>query len=414
MRLRRLLSRAASVSRLRVLVALLVLIALMALSTNYGLYYRVTYIFSLVLVVSYAWTWLNGRWIKASVDRNLHATSVGGWIEERLSIANHSRILPVGWVEVNQESNMPGHEGGMVISLPRASLGTWTLRTQCKQRGKFNLGRVGVVSSDPLGLFRIKRVLGEPTPFLVYPAMADLPNLSLPVSELPGEAAMRQFTRVATPSASGLRDYAPGDTLNQIHWKSTARMGKLMVKEFDLEQSTKLWLVLDMQRGVQAGEAAESTEEYGTTVAASVARKYLEAGLSVGLIAYGDREWVLKPNHGTGQLPLILESLALIRGEGSMRLEQVLAAEEYKFDRYSSIAVITPSTDESWVHSMRDLLQKRIKVSAILLEAQTFGSGDTILPLVGTLAAYQIPSCVVRKGDALGQALDLGHRRGMI
>ncbi|MFQ5875965.1 MAG: hypothetical protein ACE5JL_19500, partial [Dehalococcoidia bacterium] len=205
----------ASVTRLRVVIAFLVIIVLMATSTNYGLYYRLAYIFSLVLVFSYGWTWLNGRWVQISIERNANVASVGGWLEERLTVANHSRFLPVGWVEIEQHSDMPGHGSGMVISLPRASLGTWTLRTLCKQRGKFTLGLVTVTSGDPLGLFKIKRTLGEPSPFLVYPAMAELPNLSVPASDLPGESAMRKYARVATPSAAGIRDYVPGDTLNQ-------------------------------------------------------------------------------------------------------------------------------------------------------------------------------------------------------
>ncbi|MFQ5875033.1 MAG: DUF58 domain-containing protein, partial [Dehalococcoidia bacterium] len=179
-------------------------------------------------------------------------------------------------------------------------------------------------------------------------------------------------------------------------------------------QSTNLWIVLDMHQEVQAGQAEESTEEYGVTVAASIARKYLDAGLSVGLISYGDIEWVLKPNHGTGQLPLILEGLALIKGEGSRSIAEVLGAQEHRFNRYSSVAVISPSADESWVHSMRRLIQKRVKTSVVLLEARTFGGEGAILPLVGTLAAHLVPTCVVRKGDDLSRALDFGPRMGTV
>lgn len=399
-------------TRLKVLVILLAIITMMALSTNYGLYYRLAYVFALLVVFSFIWTWLNGRWVQVSVERNVNAMGVGGTLEERITVANFSKLLPVGWIEVRQHSDMPGHDQGMVISLPRASLGTWRLTTRCRQRGKFTLGGLSVVSSDPLGLFKVTRLLGEPSTFLVYPAMAELPALDMPVSDLPGEAPIRQFANVVTPSASGVRDYAPGDTLNQIHWKSTARMNKLMVKEFDLEQSTKLWILLDMQQDVQAGHEEESTEEYAVTVAASIARKYLSAGLAVGLIAHGDQSWVVQPNHGTGQLPLILESLALMRGEGSRNLQDVLNVEDHWFDRYSSVCVVTPTQDDSWVFSLRGLIQRKVKTSAVLLESQTFGEGDSILHLVGNLAAHRVPNCVVQKGDAISQALDFGPRTG--
>lgn len=396
-------------TRLRVVSALLVIITTMAVFTNYGLYYRVSYILFMVLVLSYIWTWLNGRWVKVAVTRDIKATSVGGWLGEHLTVSNHSRFLPVGWVELQEVSDMPDHGGAMVVSLPSSSFDTWTLRTLCKQRGAFTLGPVSVVSSDPLGLFKKGRVTGDPYSFLVYPATRDLPRLFVPVSDLAGESASRQYTQVLTPNAAGIREYAPGDSFNRVHWKTTARVGKLMVKEFDLEESTKIWIVLDMQEAVQSGEAAESTEEYGVTAAASIAKKYLEAGLSVGLISHGDTEVVLNARTGSNQQGLIMEALALIRARGSMGLEEVLSSHEPGFDRFFTVVVITSSADESWLGPLRFLSQKRVETSVVLLEAQTFGQGGSILPVVGSLAAGRVPFCVVRKGDDLSTALDFGY-----
>ena len=56
-------------TRLKVLVIGLSLIVFMAMSTNYGLYYRLAYVFALLLAFSFIWTWLNGRWVKISVER---------------------------------------------------------------------------------------------------------------------------------------------------------------------------------------------------------------------------------------------------------------------------------------------------------------------------------------------------------
>jgi uncharacterized protein (DUF58 family) len=404
----------AIMTRLRVLIALLVVMLFMAVSTNYGLYYRLTYILSLVLVLSYLWTWLNGRWVTVTVERDRKITNVGGHLEERVSVANRCRHMPVGWVELREDSDMPDHGGAMVITLPRASYESWTFQIPCRRRGNFSLGPLNIVSGDPLGLFRRKRVYGEPYSFLVYPATTDLPNLFVPVSDLQGESTTRQYTHVVTPSATGIRDYVPGDGFNRVHWRTTARTGKLMVKEFDLEQSTNLWIVLDMHGAVQAGEGDESTEEYGVAIAASIAKKYLDAGLSVGLIACGESELLLRPNPGASQLGRVLEALAMVRGTGTMALGDVLEAHGYGFGRYSTVVIITPSAEESWVMSMRHLAQKRVQISVVLLEAQTFGGEGNHLPLVGTLAVGQTPTCVVRRGDDLGRALDFGSRMRMV
>ena len=63
--------------------------------------------------------------------------------------------------------------------------------------------------------------------------------------------------------------------MNRIHWKSTARHGEIQVKEFDLEQTADAWIVLDLQRGIQAGRGDESTTEAAIRAAASIADKAL-------------------------------------------------------------------------------------------------------------------------------------------
>jgi hypothetical protein len=52
---------------------------------------------------------------------------------------------------------------------------------------------------------------------------------------LSGGEALRRRTHYVTTNASGVRDYAPGDSFSRIHWRSTARRNRLIVKEFELD-----------------------------------------------------------------------------------------------------------------------------------------------------------------------------------
>jgi len=49
-----------------------------------------------------------------------------------------------------------------------------------------------------------------------------------------------------------VRPYAPGDSFNRIHWRSTARLGEIQVKEFDLEQTADVWLFVDWRAPLRA------------------------------------------------------------------------------------------------------------------------------------------------------------------
>ena len=55
----------------------------------------------------------------------------------------------------------------------------------------------------------------------------------------------------ATSHAAGVRDYQPGDPLNRIHWKSSARKDRFMVKEFDQDPQGDVWILLDASKFTQ-------------------------------------------------------------------------------------------------------------------------------------------------------------------
>ena len=102
-----------------------------------------------------------------------------------------------------------------------------------------------------------------------------------PRSRAAGVAPVR--TLQTTPLATTVRPYAPGDSMNRIHWKSTARHDEIQVKEFDLEQTADAWIVLDLQRSVQTGRGDDSTVESAVRAAASIADKALQENRAVGM-----------------------------------------------------------------------------------------------------------------------------------
>jgi uncharacterized protein (DUF58 family) len=208
-----------------------------------------------------------------------------------------------------------------------------------------------------------------------------------------------------TPNAAGVRPYEFGDSFNRIHWASTARTGELMVKLFELDPASDIWIVLDMDRAVNIGEGDESTEEYGVRVAASVARYFLMANRTVGFLSVGRQFDAEDAERGLQQYTRILESLAMARAWGDVRLADLLSNESRRFGRHTTVVVITPSTDESWVEAMGVLQQRGVKLAAILLEPNTFGSSESSLGIFASLAAMDVFTYMVQRSDDLLVAL---------
>jgi uncharacterized protein (DUF58 family) len=404
--MRRLLRLAIAPERrtLSLVVALLLVCAFIAAATGFWLLFRVTYVLALAIPIAWFIAWYNTRHLDVTVDRRTDRGQVGQVAQEIIEVRN-SFWLPKMWLDIEDPSGMPGHRSRRIVIVPPRRSRSWIVETSLLRRGLFEWGPLRVTAGDPLGLFRRVRTFGEAQQILVYPQVHDLPHFQAPPANLPGEGRFRRRTHYVTPNASGIREYAPGDAFNRIHWRSTARTGELMVKTFELDPASDIFVVLDLERRVHAGEGDESTEEYAVRAAASIARHYLVQNRSVGFISFGRDLVVIEPERGQQQMTRILESLAMASATGDAPLANILVEEQRRFGRHTTLIIVTSSTDDSWLTAIQSLTQRGVRAAVVLIDPSSFGSNRSPLVLFGELTASDIVTYVVRRGDDLSLAL---------
>ncbi len=383
----------------------LIPIVVLALASGSPLLVRLAYALLLLMLLGYFWSWSSVRWLEGQVSVLTQHPQVGGWLEERFRLRNLG-WMPKFMVEIRHGSDLAGHQNGRVLSLLPGGSASWTVRTRCLIRGRYTLGPALVVSEDVLGLFSRRQPLGEAQTVLVYPATVELANFLLPSGDALGEGAHRRPTQRVTPNASGVRDYVAGDSVNRIHWRSTAHTGRLMVKEFELEPSEEVWVILDLYGPAQAGAGPESTEEYAVTLAASIAHKYLEANFSVGLLASGNQGLLIPAQKGRYHRWRVMEALALARAQGVMPLAELIAREGERFGPNTTAVMVTPSPGEVMVPALGRLLHQGGNVAAIVLDASTFGDRSRPASDITGLVTQGVETYLVRQGDDIGSALD--------
>jgi uncharacterized protein (DUF58 family) len=183
-----------------------------------------------------------------------------------------------------------------------------------------------------------------------------------------------------------------------------------MVREFDPDRSNyafrEIWIVLDMHRTFQLGEGDETTEEYGITIAASLAKKYLDRGKRVGLLAAGDRPYLFLPESGDGQLQHILQALALMKAAGEVPIDTLLASEAERFNPGSAIIIIMPSVNPPIAAPMRHVINRGAIVTAILLDSFSCGGGTSPANTARSLISSGFHVYTVRQGVNIAWALD--------
>jgi uncharacterized protein (DUF58 family) len=429
-----------------------VAIYITALTVGLRLIYYLAYVLGALLVVAFIWAQINKRGLSVTRRVEPPQATVGQIVQESISIENHS-WFPKLWLEVRDLSTLPGHRVGAVISLPSRRTKRWQVRTRCTHRGLYRLGPTVVLTGDPFGLFHFRRVFDQSNELLVYPPTVPLSHFGLPVTELPGGTHAERRAYYTTPNAAGIRDYLPGDPMNRIHWPVSARAQKLMVKEFELDPTADLWLVLDLDEHVHVSElqgaglgvrnedlptgtrqpipdARQSairnpqsaipldptTEEYAVTVTASLAAHFLAQGRAVGLVAWGQHRVALPSDRGGRQLIKILRALAVLRAEGEHALKEVLTAESRQFGRQDTLVVVTPSLEDEWTDALQSQLYRGLRAVTVLIEPGTFlagteaqGSGISAevnpLLLVSGLTAMNVPTYLVKRDDAIDAAL---------
>lgn len=389
---------------LTVVVLILLASVFTAMGTGFWLLFRLAYVFAFAIPICWLLTWYNTRNLTVIAERRTERAQVGQEAQEVIEVRNRG-IFPKLWLEVEDPSTLPGHRSRKVVVVPPRGSRNWIVDTYLSRRGLYDWGPARVVATDPFGLFRRVAHFGGAQQILVYPPVVDLPHFQAPPANLPGEGRFRKRTHYVTPNASGIREYAPGDAFNRIHWRSTARTGEIMVKTFELDPASDIWVIQDMERRTNAGSGDESTEEYGVRISASIARHFLVSNRSVGLMTFGRDLRVIEPERGQQQLTRILETLATVAAVGDAPLGNLLLEEQRRFGRHTTLIIVTASTDEHWLTAVQSMTQRGVRVAVILLDASTFGSNKSPLLMFGELTASDILTYVIRKGDDLTLAL---------
>ncbi len=392
---------------------------LAGVATGRRFFYSVTYAFIGLLALSYGWAWIGANWLTFRRYAQTQQAQVGEYLTEYFQLTN-TTFIPKLWLEIYDQSTLPGHASSHIVgSLDGKQATQWRVNTMCTRRGRFRLGPLSLIAGDPFGLFQVKRELSETDSLIVRPQVIDLTSFRLPAGSLTGGKVVQKRTYQVTTNAAGVRDYVPGDGFNRIHWKSSARKGRLIVKEFELDPLSDVWIILDADHTVHAGTVAgyeawrspdvpaipPSTEEYMVTVAASLSYTLLQQDRSVGLLIHSAHRVSLQPDRGVRQQSKILDLLAVLETVGRNPLDQVLVAEGQMMSRGTTVLLITPSTRTTWPTVAHGLTLRGLNIIVIAIDAQSFGGRPGHSDVISLCSGAGFPTYPIKRNDDIRMIL---------
>ncbi len=160
-----------------------------------------------------------------------------------------------------------------------------------RRRGVIEIGPARTVRSDGLGLLRRVRSWDNPVTLYVHPRTVRIP-FEATGFQVDVEGVVTAKLSSSDVSFHALRDYEPGDDRRAVHWQSTARLGKLIVRQYEETHRSHHLIVLDTSRSSWDRDSFED----GVSVAASLALAGISASRTVSFAA--GKTWVPATNAG--------------------------------------------------------------------------------------------------------------------
>jgi len=265
------------------------------------------------------------------------------------------KLLPVPWLRL--EAVLPAslrfygqHEVGIdsgnmyqnhksLFSLMPYTEVTRRHQVQCMKRGHYNMNSVAMTSGDLLGLVSESAQLHPDCRITVYPKPIPIEEVPLPSSSWLGETLVKRWIVEDPFMVVGVREYRIGDPLGSVHWKSTAKSGKLHVHQrgFSADRKLMIYLNIDDSATMWNVVTIPALIERGIVYVASVAEQAIRQGIPTGLRCNGRlidgplHQPVMTEAHtGSSHMTLIFEALAKLELRRSVPCAELL---EYAADR---------------------------------------------------------------------------------
>lgn len=402
------------------------IIILVTLVFRLGLLTYATY-----AIVALFWVsrWLSKTWSQSlTVEREaLRLTAeVGQTVPFRVRVKNVGK-WPVGWVLV--EDLLPRHalihepprlrvigERLLLTMLRSGGERSMYFQLQCNRRGYYQIGPVVLETGDLFGLHRRYRVGVEPVFLLVLPEVLPIEGYDIASRRPMGEVLLTHRLYEDPTRISGVRAYQPGDPLNRVHWRATARTGMLHSKVYEASTVAGATLIVDFHSGLHDPRHEPMRSELAITAAASLAHCLYQQGQQIGLATNGrdaaDRvrtegyahDWrtrdgarhaaameaqserlrpvVVPTRVGVDQFRQILESLARLELTDGLSFAQLVSEVDDRLPRDATVIAILPRVTEETAIALSNLRRRGLAVVAVINLFDSYEYAQAAGPLV--------------------------------
>ncbi len=267
-----------------------------------------------VVLIAGSLLWTSSRSVPVALVRTVHPSpvQVGGDARVDLEIEAQNSAPQLTITDTFDDGRRAARF--LTPALERGQRGRAAYRIPTDRRGRFAIGPAIVGIADPFGLTSRALQIGDPDEVIVRPRLHELRPVTGAAGHRRARANRRTVVPVAAPANDeflALREYAVGDDLRRVHWRSSARLGELMVREDESAWEPRTVLVFDNRAASYSGTRYEAAIE----AVASIGVRLLRSGRACEILTTNGRSLAAGAAGGTNTEARLLDELATITAD---------------------------------------------------------------------------------------------------
>jgi len=365
-----------------------------------------------------------GHYALVGVEQTRICTATRAKLGETFRVSvevRNKKALPVPWLlmEDTVPERLP-REGdhARVVYLRGGQAVSLSYQLTCTHRGYHQVGPLLLESGDLFGLVRRFQTGAEANYVLVHPKVIPIARYGVATNRPVGEVRIQRKIFEDPARLVGIREYQPGDRLTRVHWRATARTGRLQSKVYEPSTMVGALVALDFYEPAYEDHQTFVRSELGVVAAASIANYVCDQKQQVGFLSNGrdaaDRvQWErpqrevssraearalvqmleesdrLRPveveiRRGEEQNQLILDALARLELSDGLPFHEMLRNEYHRLPREAAFVALVPHVPPPLV--------------GVLAEMKRWGFIPTVFVLRNHAGLYQAQAVLAREG----------------
>jgi uncharacterized protein (DUF58 family) len=266
--------------------------------------------------------------------------------------------------------------GSQLCHVSRYNIGRYERRKRtyelvADKRGTYILKNIQITVGDVFGLSAESKETENYLEILAYPKIKDMAKLKFDATSFQGNNTVKRWILKDTLYIKGIREYSVEDRMKDIHWKTSLKMDKLMVKDYDTTSDKKIIIILNVQCGDPAwSHVMEEPIENGIKVAVALANKAIKEGFATGLwtnanVVSMNKCTALEVAPDLNSFKRITELAARIDTATRSELDEYLKQKANKFDKDTTYILVTPFLNEKGRGELNKLCKRGFRIKII-------------------------------------------------